>query len=171
MRKRVIGVVAAVLLAAFGTLSLVAYVNGAEARALAGEETVEVLVVSEEVPASTRCSRARRRSFTTERVPAKVRAVNSVDNLEDLDGLVTAVDLVAGEQLVKHALRHPGSNSSSSSGIEVPDGPPGGDALARTAARGRGQRPTGATSSACSPRSSLEEGDADEPTNRGSYED
>lgn len=44
MRKRIVGFVAALLLALVGTTLLVSFVAGAEDRALAGEEIVEVFV-------------------------------------------------------------------------------------------------------------------------------
>jgi pilus assembly protein CpaB len=120
MGKRVIGVVAAVLLAAVGTLALVGYVRGAEARAMAGQETVEILVLNEEVPRDTPA--ADLSAFVSkERVPAKVQATDSVASLDDLDGMVTAVDLVPGEQLVSTRFATP-AQLVEDSGVEVPDG-------------------------------------------------
>ena len=45
MRRRLIAALAALVLAATGAVVLLAYVRGADARALAGTETVDVLVV------------------------------------------------------------------------------------------------------------------------------
>ena len=53
-RQKLIGIIASVLLAAVGTGLLVAYVRSAENRALKGEETVEVLVVSNTIPKGTK---------------------------------------------------------------------------------------------------------------------
>lgn len=97
--RRVLGVVSAVVLAAVGTVLLVSYVRGAEARALAGEEVVEVLVATTDVPRGTDAAELAD-LVTTEQVPVKVRARGGVDELSDVEGKVTAVDLVAGEQLV-----------------------------------------------------------------------
>jgi pilus assembly protein CpaB len=120
MGKRIIGVVAAVLLAAVGTMALVGYVRGAETRALAGQETVEVLVLAEEVPRDTPAEDLS--TFVSrEQVPAKVRAMNSVDSLDELDGMVTAVDLVPGEQLVSTRFATP-AQMTERSGVEVPEG-------------------------------------------------
>lgn len=97
--RRAIGILGAVAVAALGTLLLVGYVRGAEDRALAGEELVEVLVVdraiSQGVPASLLGN-----SVRLERVPLKVAAEGSVADLAVLEDLVAATDLVPGEQIV-----------------------------------------------------------------------
>jgi pilus assembly protein CpaB len=120
MQRRVIGVVAAVLLAAVGTLALVGYVRGAEARSLAGEETVEVLVVKDQIDRNTPTEELAD-LVATERVPAKVRAANGVASLDDLDGQVAAVDLMPGEQLVTTRFATP-AQLAEQSGVDVPDG-------------------------------------------------
>jgi pilus assembly protein CpaB len=120
MGKRVIGVVAAVLLAAVGTLSLVGYVRGAESRALAGQETVEVFVLDQEVPEDTPAEDLAT-LVSRERIPAKVRATDSVDDLETLEGMVTSVNLVPGEQLVSSRFATP-AQLAEASGVDVPEG-------------------------------------------------
>lgn len=99
MIKRILGIVLAVLLAAVGTLVLVAYVRTAETRALAGEETVEILVVDREVAQGTPVE-AMAEAVRLERVPAKVRAEGSVADLTALSGQVAAVNLVPGEEVI-----------------------------------------------------------------------
>jgi pilus assembly protein CpaB len=88
-----------VAVAALGTLLLVGYVRGAEDRALAGEELVEVLVVdraiAQGVPASLIAD-----SVRLEQVPLKVAAEGSISDLATLQDLVAATDLVPGEQIV-----------------------------------------------------------------------
>ena len=97
--RRAIGIVGAIAVAALGTLLLVGYVRGAEDRALAGEELVEVLVVdqpiSQGMPASLLSS-----SVRLERVPLKVRAEGGVSDLATLTDLVAGTDLFPGEQIV-----------------------------------------------------------------------
>ncbi|MXI26406.1 pilus assembly protein CpaB, partial [Escherichia coli] len=44
MRTRIIAAICAIVLAVAGTLALISYVRGADARALAGTRTVDVLV-------------------------------------------------------------------------------------------------------------------------------
>ena len=53
MRRRLLAALAALLLAATGAVVLLAYVRGADARALAGVETVDVLVVDQPVAEGT----------------------------------------------------------------------------------------------------------------------
>ena len=100
MNRRVIGLLASVALAAVGTLVLVVYVRSAEARALEGERLVEVLVVAEPIEAGTRAADATDAVIRQE-VPAKVRVDGAVDDLDQLEGLVAAIDLLPGEQLVR----------------------------------------------------------------------
>lgn len=99
MKRRVIGVVGALLLASVGALSLIGWAAAAEQRALAGERTVDVLVVREAItkgmPAEELAG-----LVEVEQVPAKVQAMGSVADLDDLSGKVTNADLVPGEQLV-----------------------------------------------------------------------
>ncbi|MFA9428636.1 Flp pilus assembly protein CpaB [Egicoccus sp. AB-alg2] len=120
MVRKVLGVVGAVLLALIGTGLLVAYVRGAEDRALAGEEVVEVLVVREDVPRGTEAE-ALGDYVAVERVPKKVRAIGGIDDLDALNGQVAAVDLVAGEQLVRPRFVTPAQLEEESQ-IEVPEG-------------------------------------------------
>lgn len=120
MNRRIIGVVAAVVLAAIGTVFLVNYVRGAEERALEGQETVEVLVVNEDVERGTPADDLGDR-VSTERIPAKVRAQGSVVDLDDLEGQVASVDLVGGEQLVTGRFTTP-AQLEAESDVEVPEG-------------------------------------------------
>ena len=99
MNRKWIGVVVAVALAAIGTWVLVQYVQSAEERALEGQETIQVLVVSETVPAGASAASLATK-VRTELVPAKVQAPGSVGSLAELDGQVTAVELVPGEQVI-----------------------------------------------------------------------
>jgi hypothetical protein len=112
MKRTIIGVVAAVLLAAIGTVILITFVRGAEERALAGQETVEVLVISEDVARGTAVEELEA-SVVSERIPAKVRPNGTVVSLDDLEGKVASVDLVAGEQ------RHGAVGTSRSDGQAI----------------------------------------------------
>ena len=120
MKRRIIGIVAAVLLAVVGTAFLVIYVQGAEDRALAGQETVEVLVVTGDIERGTAAEDLGDR-VATERIPAKVRAEGSIASLDDLDGQITSVDLIAGEQLVLGRFTTP-VELEAERAIEVPEG-------------------------------------------------
>ena len=102
MNRKLTGLVAAAVFALVGTLVLVGYVRSAEARAASGEETVDVLVVTSEIPAGTKADELAE-YVEVKQVPAKVRAANAIDDLadlEDLEKLVVSVDLLPGEQVV-----------------------------------------------------------------------
>ncbi len=120
MKKRVIGMVVSVALAAAGTFAILTYVKGADERALAGEETVEVLVVETPVARGTPVEEVAK-AVTTEWVPVKVRADGSVTTLSGLSGTVAAVDLVPGEQVVAARFVDPGDFVTERV-VEVPDG-------------------------------------------------
>ncbi|MBA2528955.1 MAG: Flp pilus assembly protein CpaB [Euzebyales bacterium] len=120
MNRRIIGAVAAVLLAAMGTFVLLAYVRSAEDRALAGERVVEVFVTQEAITKGTPVE-ALGTKVALEKVPAKVRAGSSVDRLDLLEGKVAAVDLVAGEQLLSSRFVAPETLQAQGE-IEIPDG-------------------------------------------------
>lgn len=91
--------VAAILLAAVGTWVIVQYVSNIEEGVLEDQEPVEVLVVDEPIPAGTPVVEAAR-SISTQLIPLAVRADNALDSLDPVRGLVTAVDLLPGEQVL-----------------------------------------------------------------------
>ena len=98
--KRTGTLLGAIALAVIGTVGLTAYVRSAKDRAVAGEKRVAVYVADGKItagtPANQLASKAKR-----EDVPAKVLADGAVTNLDDLEGLVPAIDIAPGEQLLK----------------------------------------------------------------------
>jgi pilus assembly protein CpaB len=98
-QRRTVGIIAAVVLALLGTLGLVAYVQGAKDRAVAGEKQVTVYVATDKIAAGTPSS-ALAAKVKTEKVPAKVRAADAVQSLKDVKGDVTSIEVLPGEQLV-----------------------------------------------------------------------
>ena len=105
-RQKLIGIVASVLLAAVGTGLLVAYVRSAEDRALKGEETVDVLVVSNTIPKGTRAEDMTA-NLRMEQIPVKVATAGALTSTSPLAGKVAAVDLLPGEQLVSTRFTSP----------------------------------------------------------------
>lgn len=99
MNKRWIGVIASVTLALVGAFLLVNYVQGADERALEGEETIEVLVVNEPIARGTAVEDLEGKVETV-LIPAKLQTPGSVGDLTALEGTYTSVDLVPGEQLL-----------------------------------------------------------------------
>jgi pilus assembly protein CpaB len=120
VNRKIIGIVAAIVLASFGTLSILLYVRGIEARALAGEQAVEVLVASQTIPEGT-LAEGLRDYVDAKQVPAKVRTEGAVVSLGDLDGLVASVDLLPGEQITRARFIAPEVFAQQGQ-VEVPDG-------------------------------------------------
>jgi len=121
VRRRLLGVIGAIVLAAIGTAILVMYVSGAEDRALAGERVVKVLVVKSTVPAGTPAS-SLGDMVEAKKVTTKVRAEGSVSTTQELAGLVTSAELVPGEQLVKARFVQPSVYNAQATGVQVPPG-------------------------------------------------
>lgn len=120
MKSRIIAGAVAVLLAAVGTVLLVSYVGGADKRALAGVETVDVLVVNKTVPAGT-TAKALANSVGLQTVPAKTLAKDAVGSLAELGDQVTTVELVPGEQLIRARFLDPAAVKTEGT-ITVPNG-------------------------------------------------
>ena len=106
--RRLLAALAALVLALVGTVVLVAYVRAADARALAGVQTVSVLVVDQPVAAGTPGDQLTD-SVRTELVPAKAAVPGGVTALKELAGKVAKVDLAPGEQLLASRFADPGS--------------------------------------------------------------
>jgi pilus assembly protein CpaB len=120
MRRRLVAALAALVLFAVGTLVLVGYVNGADARALAGAEPVQVLVVDQPIPAGTPGSELTQ-LVRTDTLPAKAAVAGRVTDLADLDGLVATADLQPGEQLLAGRFQSPDQEGAPGT-VAVPEG-------------------------------------------------
>lgn len=116
--RRWLTVGGAVVLAAVGAILLITYVQGAEERALEGQTMVSVLVVTEPVEKGT--TAADLSDFVEERelVQDSV-AEGAVSDLGDLTGLIAAVDLVPGEQVLLSRFETP-AEATVATRIEVP---------------------------------------------------
>ncbi|SDL51251.1 Flp pilus assembly protein CpaB [Arthrobacter sp. ok362] len=99
MKTRLLGGIAALLVAIIGTVLLVTYVQNADKRALAGTETESIYVVQKTIPAGASAETVAG-SVTTKSVPKLAVAQNSVTDLASLGSKVTAVTLMPGEQLL-----------------------------------------------------------------------
>lgn len=120
MTRRILGIITAILLALGGTAALATYVSSAEQRALAGEDLVEVYVVSTLIPGGTAAEDIEDR-LVVERIPVKIRAQGAVESLAGLAGLVSAVDLLPGEQLVTGRFIQRSEFADREVGIDVPE--------------------------------------------------
>ena len=120
MRRRLLAAAAALLLIAVGTVVLVTYVRGAEARAFAGTRTVQVLVADVAIPAGTAGS-ALADLVRIEVLPAKAALPGRVTALASVADRLTTVELQPGEQLLESRFAQPGDLQAPGT-VPVPDG-------------------------------------------------
>lgn len=101
-RRKLIGVVASLLVAALGTFVIVNYVQSStsEEPATKAEPTSNVLIVVKPVAPGT-AAEALGDAVQLRPVPQSVKVPDSISKVDDLKGLVTAVDLVPGEQVIR----------------------------------------------------------------------
>lgn len=121
MKKRVVGFIAAVVLALIGTTLLVAFVKGAEDRALAGETIVEVYVANTTIEQGT-AGEDLVDKVSLEKIPTKVQVEGAVGDLGDIDGLVAEVDLLPGEQITFDRFVERSSISRYARTVQAPNG-------------------------------------------------
>lgn len=119
--KRILSLVAALVLAALGGLAVLGYAGAADARAVAGQEAQTVYVTTRTVPAGTPLGAAveqgmlQRTVFAARSVPAgALLTVNPT-----LEALVAVSDIAPGEIVLE---RRFGQQQSGSTALVVPEG-------------------------------------------------
>ena len=120
MRRRLLAATAALVLLLVGSVVLVAYVRGADARALAGTRTVEVLVADQPIPAGT-SGKELAGLVRRDVLPEKAALPGRVTDLSELAGQSATVDLEPGEQLLASRFAHPDSQRAPGT-VAVPAG-------------------------------------------------
>ena len=96
MKRSVLAALVAVVLALVGCVAVVLYVRGADARALAGQRAVRVLVVHKLIPTGTTGQQIRDGGYTE---PVTVPAATvPVDALSDLDSALLALAVTSDQQ-------------------------------------------------------------------------
>jgi pilus assembly protein CpaB len=120
VRRRLLAASAALVLLLVGTVVLVAYVRGAESRALAGVETVQVLVVDQPIPEGTPAEQLPG-LVRTEVLPAKAALEGRVTDVATLAGRLSTVDLLPGEQLLSSRFARPDDLQTPGT-VAVPEG-------------------------------------------------
>jgi pilus assembly protein CpaB len=120
MRRRFLAALAALLLFVVGAVVLLAYVRGADARAFAGAQPVQVLVVDQPIPAGTP-GNGLADFVRTETVPAKAAVQGRVTDLAELAGLVATTALEPGEQLLSSRFENP-QDVQAAGTVAVPEG-------------------------------------------------
>ena len=106
MKSRLLGGLAALVLAVVGAILLFVYVQGASARAQAGLEPVNVLVVTERVPAGTKATDLAGK-VQSKSIPKSAVPEGALLSLDEQAGKVTAATLEPGEQLLAARLVDP----------------------------------------------------------------
>ncbi|MET0862670.1 MAG: RcpC/CpaB family pilus assembly protein [Microbacterium sp.] len=119
MKTRLIGAILAVILAVIGTVVLTGYVRGAEARASAGAEMVSVYIVTKPIPAGMKATDATAMIGVKE-IPALAAVQGRVTKLSQLEGTVSDVALVPGEQLLRDRWVDPEDRDDSD--VALPEG-------------------------------------------------
>jgi pilus assembly protein CpaB len=120
MRRRLLAAFAAIVLLFAGTVVLLAYVRGADARALAGVRTTEVLVADQPIPAGTPADELPA-LVRTDTLPEKAALAGRVTDLAELAGRVATADLHPGEQLLAARFAPP-EDLGAPGVVEVPAG-------------------------------------------------
>ncbi|WP_255768020.1 Flp pilus assembly protein CpaB [Pseudarthrobacter sulfonivorans] len=120
MKSRMLAGTAAVALALVGALLIIFYAQGADQRAIATTQPVDVLIVKNAIPAGTPVD-AMAASLVVQRIPAAGVSKTALGNLDSKAGTVSAVDLVPGEQLLAERLVAP-ADAASEGAAKVPAG-------------------------------------------------
>jgi pilus assembly protein CpaB len=102
MQSRVLAILVAVVLAMVATAALVVYVNGADRRAISGQEPRLVWVAAQGIKAGTSGQTARNTGLIKQVAVANKNVVaGAVVSLAQIQNRYAAVDIVAGEQLLQ----------------------------------------------------------------------
>jgi len=121
MSRRTVALIAAVVLAALGTLVLISYVNGLEDDALKGQETLNVFVAKDTIVAGVSGDTASGQGLITgTQVPAKFVPEGAITSLQEIAGKIAAVDIFQDEIIVGARFVAPGS--AIGGGLPIPAG-------------------------------------------------
>jgi pilus assembly protein CpaB len=102
MQSRVLAILIAVVLALVATAAMVVYVNGADRRAISGQQPVTVLVAAATIRAGTSGEDAQNASLITRKaVPRSSVVAGAIRSTTQLEQKYAAVDIVKGEQLLQ----------------------------------------------------------------------
>lgn len=119
MRKRVVGIVVAAVLAVVGVLIIVSYTDDADERSRAGQEVAEILVADAFVPAGTPVGQLGA-AVSARTVPFDLVVEGAITDLGQVEGLVVSSDLQPNQQLSANAFGEEGSVRAGD--VEIPDG-------------------------------------------------
>src|SRR5690242_3190453 len=113
MKRRALTIALAVLLAVLGTGGVLTYVNHANARALAGQQAVTVLIARQLIPAGTSAAVAQEQGLlSTERLPSSSVPADALTAITPaISALVTDADVQPGQLLLRAMLVTTAQNS------------------------------------------------------------
>jgi pilus assembly protein CpaB len=106
VKRRVLTVTLALLLAVLGTVGVLAYVHGANARAVAGMKAVSTLVAQQPIPGGTSASTALHEGLLASRqLPASSVPPDAVSSITpDISSLVLSANVQSGQLLLRSML-------------------------------------------------------------------
>ncbi|HET9079771.1 MAG TPA: RcpC/CpaB family pilus assembly protein [Trebonia sp.] len=121
MKRRGLTIALAVLLAILGTAGVLVYVNHANARALAGQQAVTVLVAKSLIPSGTTAANAQQQGLLVpERLPAASLPAGVVTAVTPgISALVTDADVQPGQLLLRPMLV---TQAQVTNGLAIPKG-------------------------------------------------
>jgi pilus assembly protein CpaB len=106
VKRRVLTITLAIVLAVIGTAGVLAYVHGANARALAGQRAVSVLVAQDKIPSGTAAGTAFQSGLlVSQKLPASAVPSEAVSSITaGVSGLVMGTDMQPGQVLLRPML-------------------------------------------------------------------
>jgi pilus assembly protein CpaB len=121
MKRRLVIIVLALILAAVGTGGILSYVRGANARAIAGMKAVSVLVAQKKITAGTTASSALRSGLlASQTMPASAVPADALSAIPSaLSALTLSADLEPGQLLLRPMLV---TAAQTTSGLAIPPG-------------------------------------------------
>ncbi len=121
MKRRLVIVMLALVLAAIGTGGVFVYVNGADTRALAGMKAVSVLVAKKSIPSGTSAGTALKTGLlASEKLPAASVPANALRSVTPaLSSLVMSADIPSGQLLLRPMLV---KTTQVTGGLAIPGG-------------------------------------------------
>jgi pilus assembly protein CpaB len=121
VKRRVLTVTLAIVLAVLGTAGVLAYVHGANARALAGQQAVSVLVAQDKIPSGTTAGTALQSGMlVSQKLPASAVPSEAVSSITaDVSGLVIGTDVQPGQVLLRPMLV---TSSQLTGALAIPQG-------------------------------------------------
>ncbi|HEX5741887.1 MAG TPA: Flp pilus assembly protein CpaB [Pilimelia sp.] len=121
MKRRMLAVLVALALAALGCVAVVAYVKGADRRAVQGRQAATVLVATKRIPAGTSGARVRSGGYTTPVVmPAGTLPPDAMGAVPaEFDTLVLTADVQPRQLLLRGQF---GESTRTTGGLALPEG-------------------------------------------------